>query len=262
MWNERTEMGKVVLVPMVQSVERAFAILKALSVAPAGVSELADLVSLPKSTVARLLSTLEAMGAVDRVDEGTDYQIGQGLVELTGARDASATMVVAVRPYLAHLAEALGEAVGFGVPEGYTIHFLVQVESPQPVQVRDYSGLAVPMHIGPSGYCVMAQWPLEEVQRYLSRPLEAYTAKTVVDPERILARLDETRELGYAWVDEEFAEGLSSVAAPVFDAGGFVIGAINVHGPTYRFPGVLGLEKVGQMVKEAAERFSLRNAGG
>jgi DNA-binding IclR family transcriptional regulator len=247
---------------MVQSVERAFVILKALSVAPAGVSELADLVSLPKSTVARLLSTLESLGAVDRVEDSTDYQIGQGLVELTGSRDASATMVVAVRPYLAHLAEALGEAVGFSVPEGYTMHFLVQVESPQPVQVRDYSGLAVPMHIGPSGFCVMAQWPLEEVQRYLSRPLEAYTARTLVDPEKVLARLEQVRQLGYMWVDEEFAEGLSSVAAPVFDRDGHVIGAINVHGPTYRFPANYGLEKVGQLVKEAAERFSLRNAAG
>jgi DNA-binding IclR family transcriptional regulator len=245
--------------PSVQSVERAFAILKALSVAPAGVSELADMVSLPKSTVARLLSTLEAIGAVDRVEEGTDYQIGQGLVELTGARDASATMVVAVRPYLAHLADALGEAVGFSVPEGYNMHFLVQVESPQPVQVRDYSGLAFPMHIGPAGMCVMAQWPLEEVQRYLSRPLEAYTAKTVVDPERILARLEQTRELGYAWVDEEFAEGLTSVASPVFDGSGHVIGAINAHGPTYRFPSAIGLEKVGQMVRETAERITVRN---
>jgi IclR family transcriptional regulator, acetate operon repressor len=245
--------------PLVQSVERAFAILKALSVAPAGVSELADMVSLPKSTVARLLSTLEATGAVDRVDDGTDYQIGQGLVELTGARDASATMVVAVRPYLAHLADALGEAVGFSVPEGYNMHFLVQVESPQPVQVRDYSGLAFPMHIGPSGMCVMAQWPLEEVQRYLARPLEAYTAKTVIDPERILARLEQTRQLGYAWVDEEFAEGLSSVASAVFDSSGHVIGAINAHGPTYRFPSAVGLEKVGQMVRETAERFTVRN---
>jgi DNA-binding IclR family transcriptional regulator len=250
------------MVPMVQSVERAFAILRALSVAPAGVSELAELVSLPKSTVARLLGTLETTGAVDRVEDGTDYQIGQGLVELTGARDASATMVVAVRPYIAHLADALGEAVAFSVPEGYTMHFLVQVESPQPVQVRDYSGLAVPMHIGPSGLCVMSCWPLEEVQRYLSRPLEAYTANTVIDPQKILSRLEEARSLGYMWVDEEFAEGLSSVAAPVFDGKGHVIGAVNVHGPTYRFPQNLGLEKVGRMVKETAERFSFRNAGG
>lgn len=244
---------------MVQSVERAFSLLRALSVAPAGVSELAQLVALPKSTVARLLATLESAGAVDRVNGSSEYQIGQGLVNLTGSRDASATVVVAVRPYLVQLADALGEAVGFCVPEGYTMHFLVQVESPQPVQVRDYSGLAVPMHIGPAGLCAMAEWPLADVQRYLSRPLEAYTASTVVDPPKILERLEQARELGYMWVDEEFAEGLSSVASPVFDANGHMLGAINVHGPTYRFPGQLGLENVGRKVCEAAARVSHRS---
>lgn len=246
--------------PTVQSVERAMSLLRALSVAPAGVSELAGLVSLPKSTVARLLATLEATGAVDRVDDSTEYQIGQGLLALTGAQDASASMIAAVRPYLAQLADALGEAAGFTVPEGYTMHYLVQVESPQPVQVRDYSGLAVPMHIGPAGLCVMAQWPLDDVQRYLSRPLEAYTARTVVDPPKILARLQQVREVGYLSVDEEFAEGLSSVAAPVFDARHHVVGAINVHGPTYRFPRRPGLEEVGRRVCETAQRFSLRAA--
>lgn len=246
--------------PTVQSVERAFAILRALSVAPAGVSELAEVVSLPKSTVARLLSTLEMTGAVDRVDESTAYQIGDGLVALAGARDASAGLAMAVRPHLVQLAESLEEAAGFCVPEGYTMHFLIQVESPQPVQVRDYSGLAVPMHIGPAGLCVMARWPLDEVQRYLSRPLEAYTARTVVDPPKILERLEAARELGYVAVDEEFAEGLSSVAAPVFDGQGHVIGAINVHGPTYRFPTRLGLEAVGARVKETAHRFTELNS--
>ena len=245
---------------MVQSVERAFAILRALSVAPAGVSEIAELVGLPKSTVARLLATLEGVDAVDRVEEGSRYQIGDGLVELTGSTDASASMVVAVRPHLLQLAARSGEAAGFGVPQGYTMHYLVQVESPQPVQVRDYSGLAVPMHIGPSGLCVMAHWPLEDVQRYLSRPLEAYTSATVVDSTAILNRLAEIRRVGYAAVDEEFAEGLSSVAAPVFDSNGHVAGAIHVHGPTYRFPGKKGPADIGRIVADAAGRFSSRRA--
>ncbi len=248
--------------PTVQSVERAFALLRALSAAPAGVSELAEAVSLPKSTVARLLSTLEVTGAVDRVDDSTAYQIGEGLAALAGARDASAGLAMAVRPHLVQLADALGEAAGFCVPEGYTMLFLVQVESPQPVQVRDYSGLTVPMHVGPAGLCVMAQWPLDEIERYLSRPLEAYTAKTSVDPPEVLHRLEAARALGYLALDEEFAEGLSSVAAPVFDGEEHVIGAINVHGPTYRFPGRTGLEEVGARVKETADRFAELNTRG
>lgn len=247
--------------PGVQSVERAFSILRALAFAPAGVSEIADLVSLPKSTVARLLATLEQTGAVDRVDQSTHYRLGRDLIALTGSGNAATTMAIAIKPYLTQLAESLGEAAGFCVPEGYAMHFLVQVESPQPVQVRDYSGLAVPMHIGPAGLCVMAQWPLDDVQRYLARPLEAYTANTVVDPPAVLKRLEEVRRRGYAVVHEEFAEGLSSVAAPVRGEGDHIIGAINIHGPSFRFPGGVGVEKVGTLVRKTADRFSRRAAG-
>ena len=165
----------------VQSIDRAFQVLKALAVEPSGVTELASRVGLPKSTVARMLSSLEDQGAVTRGPDGTSYAIGIGLVELAGAIDATAALATAVRPHLVWLSDQLGEAAGFSIPTGYTIQYMVQVESPNPVQVRDYTGLIVPMHIGPSGLCVMAQWPAEEVDRYLSRPLEAYTTHTVVD---------------------------------------------------------------------------------
>lgn len=144
------------------------------------------------------------------------------------------------------------------MPVGYTVHYLVQVESPNPVQVRDYSGLMLPMHVGPSGLCIMSQWPAEEVRRYLMRPLEAFTARTMVDPEAIVARLARIRREGVAWVEEEFAEGISSVAAPVFDDEDHVLGAIHVHGPAYRFPPPGERRAIAEEVKEAADRFSRR----
>ena len=66
----------------VQSIDRAFQVLKALAVEPSGVTDLAMRVGLPKSTVARMLSSLEEQGAVTRGPDGTSYAIGIGLVEL------------------------------------------------------------------------------------------------------------------------------------------------------------------------------------
>ena len=128
---------------MVQSVERAFAVLAALAVAPAGITDLSSRVSLPKSTVARILSTLEELRAVERT-AGGGYRIGLGLIQLAGAADGASLLQAAVAPHLADLAESLGEAAGFSVPNGYEVHYLAQVESPNPVQVRDYSGLKLP----------------------------------------------------------------------------------------------------------------------
>jgi DNA-binding IclR family transcriptional regulator len=135
---------------------------------------------------------------------------------------------------------------------------MVQVESPNPVQVRDYTGLTVPMHVGPSGLCVMAQWPDEEVDRYLSRPLESYTSNTMVDPARIRDRLASIRDDGHCWVHEEFAEGINSVAAPVLVDGRGALGAIHVHGPAYRFPAEGSAGSIAQVVMDAAARFAAR----
>ena len=242
----------------VQSIDRAFQVLKALAVEPSGITDLAQKIGLPKSTVARMLSSLEEQGAVSRQADGTVYSIGVGLVELAGAIDGTAGLTTAVRPHLVWLSDQLGEAAGFSVPTGYTIQYTAQVESPNPVQVRDYTGLTVPMHIGPSGLCVMAHWPAEEIDRYLSRTLEAYTPKTVVDPAEIRDRLAEIREVGHFWIREEFAEGINSVAAPVLSDGGRALGAIHVHGPTYRFPTAGTDESIASMVEEAAARFSKR----
>jgi IclR family acetate operon transcriptional repressor len=243
----------------VQSIDRAFQLLRALAVEPAGITDLAARVSLPKSTVARMLASLEQQGAVTRVEDGRLYTIGMGIVELAGAIDASAALVTSVRPHLQALSTKLGEAAGFSVPTGYNIQYMVQVESPNPVQVRDYTGLTVPMHIGPSGLCVMAQWPPEELARYLRRPLEAYTTHTVHDPALIRKRLEEIREAGHCWIYEEFAEGINSVAAPVFASGHRTLGAIHVHGPAYRFPGPGAAEEIAATVMEAARRFSTRS---
>ena len=125
---------------MVQSIDRAFAVLSALAIAPAGVTDLSARTELPKSTVARLLATLEGLHAVERADGGR-YRIGLGLLHLAGAVDASAGLASAVIPHLRGLAHDLGEAAGFSVPTGYSVHYLAQVESPNAVQVRDYTGL-------------------------------------------------------------------------------------------------------------------------
>jgi len=248
-------------VVIIQSLERAFAILRALAVKPARISELAGIVSLPKSTVARMLATLELVGAVVRDDTNQTYRIGEGLAQLAAPMDFTTSLVVSIKPHLAQLASSIGEAAGFSVPEGYAMHYLVQVDSARPIQVRDYSGTSAPMHVSPAGLCLMAQWPEAELTRYLSRPLERNTPASVTDPAAIRQRLVRIRLDGYAWIHEEFAEGLSSVAAPVTNGQRRLVGALTVHGPTYRFPPPGEADRIGTSVRLAASRFSATRLG-
>ena len=242
----------------VQSIDRVFQVLKALAVEPSGVTELASRGR--SAQVDRGPNAVEPRrpGRGDQRPGRHLHAIGIGLVELAGVIDATAALATVVRPHLVWLSDQLGEAAGFSIPTGYTIQYMVQVESPNPVQVRDYTGLMVPMHIGP-GLCVMAQWPAEEVDRYLSRPLEAYTTHTVVDASGIRTGLEAIRGSGHCWIHEEFAEGINSVAAPVLADGERALGAIHVHGPAYRFPAEGRADSIASLVMDAVARFSSRS---
>ena len=220
---------------MVQSIERAFAILDAVAAQPAGVTVIAKRVQLPKSTVARLLAALEQRGAVERLD-GARFRIGPGVAALAAGASAERSIAAAVRPELTNLVRVVSESAGLAFPDGYEVRYVDQVESDNAIQVRDWTGTRAPLHAAPSGLVLLAHWPPDAIDAYVAHGLERLTSNTVVEPSRLTTRLEHIRGEGVAWGLEEFAEGINSVAAPVRDVDGKPIAAIHCHGPAYRFP--------------------------
>jgi len=239
----------------VQSVERAIHILQAIAAAPAGVSETARIVGLPKSTVARLLATLEAAEAVERSDDGQSYRVGPALRRLVSGSPTS-DIVALAQPHLVHLARSTGEAAGLSVRRGPDAHYLAQVDSDNAVQVRDWTGASLPMHLVSAGLVMMAHLDEGLLSPILEGELERTTPNSVVDPAAIRRRLDLARADGYAWVVDELVEGLSSVAAPVFGRDRSVVAALHVHGPSFRFPGSTEPALIAERVTKAANALS------
>ena len=241
----------------VQSIERAFAVLSALSSGPIGVTEVAERAALPKSTAARMLATLSHEGAVEQVPGETRYRLGPRIATLAEGIVPVRSLVATARPILEELAASTGETAGLSIPEGFVVHYVDQVGTSHQVQVRDWTGTRVPMHAVSSGLVFLAQLPETTLEAYLERELEAFTPRTLASPDALRERLAEVRADGYAWVHEEFAEGLSSVAAGVADSTGVISAAVHVHGPAYRFPA--GREReVGEIVLAGATRASER----
>ncbi|HEV7809466.1 MAG TPA: IclR family transcriptional regulator [Candidatus Limnocylindrales bacterium] len=222
----------------VQSIERAFAVLTALTDGPVGVTEVAERVELPKSTTARMLASLAREGAVEQVPGETRYRLGPRIETLATGLGTTRSLIAVGRPHLAELAAALGEAAGLSVPDGREVHYVDQVDAPNPnpVGIRDWTGSRVPLHAVSSGLVFLAHRPASTVDRYLAGSLPALTNRTITDPGAIRDRLRAVALAGYAWVHDEFAIGISSVAAGIPDANGEVIAAVHVHGPSYRFP--------------------------
>jgi DNA-binding IclR family transcriptional regulator len=245
-------------VSRVQSVERAFKVLSALADGPLGVTDVADQAGLPKSTAARMLASLVREGAVEQAAGGTTYRLGPRLLTLAAGVGSARSVVAVAHPFLAELAEAIGEAAGLSVPDGRAVHYIDQVDSPNPVQVRDWTGTRIPMHAVSSGLVVLATLTPAALDAYLREPLERFTDRTLSSPAAVRDRLAAVRRDGYAWVRDEFQVGISSVAAPVADASGEVVAAVHLHGPSYRFPPEGQHESIGQIVEATAGRIGAR----
>lgn len=242
----------------VQSVERAFAVLRCLAGGPAGVSEIAERVGLPKSTVSRLLSTLQSIEAVEQLNAGGEYRVAELMVEIASGASPGTDLVAVARPHLAELVGLLGEAAGLSVLEAGDVHYLDQVASDGIVQLRDWTGERIPAHVVSSGLVMLAHGRAEDVERFLARPLQRFTDRSVTEPAALRRRLRTVAAEGTAWVYEEYSEELNSVAAPVRNAAGRVVAAVHVHGPAYRFPADGRAADITAAVVAAAERVSTR----
>ena len=245
----------------VQSIERAFAVLGVLMDGPIGVTEVALRVGLPKSTAARLLASLEREGAVELVPGDTRYRLGPRMAALAaGLRDRRGLVAIA-HPALVTLAGEIGEAAGLSVADGVMVHSVDQVDSPNPVQVRDWTGTRIPLHAVSSGHVFLAHLPAPAIARFLAQPLERFTPRTLTDAGALLERLRDVRREGHAWVRDEYADGITSVAAPVAGRDGEVVAAVHVHGPSYRFPAAGQEASIATAVRRSAAQVGARLRG-
>lgn len=249
----------------VQSVRRAFAVLRALGSGPLGVSDVAAASHIPKSTAARLLAALAAEGAVEQVPGERRYRLAPDLLAIAAGLEETWDIVSIARPTLVALTTELGEAAGVSIRDGWTVQYVDQVEPPNPndVQVRDWTGTRIPLHAVSSGQVFLAQLPAPMLSRYLAEPLEAFTNHTLTDAASLLERLRDIRRDGHAWVIDEYSVGTSSVAAPIADARAEIVAAVHVHGPSYRFPAPGEEARIAAAVRTAAARIGARlRAGG
>src|SRR5688572_1305067 len=130
--------------PEVRSVTRAFEVLKAVAARPLGVTEIASRTQLPKSTVARLLATLEAGGAVAQEPDAR-YGLGPAIADLTLGASGGRDLRELARPFIEELASSVREAAGLSIADGANVRYVDQVSPPSEVQVRDWTGTTAPM---------------------------------------------------------------------------------------------------------------------
>jgi DNA-binding IclR family transcriptional regulator len=243
----------------VQSLDRGLTILGVLSDGSPelGVTELALRLGVHKSTVFRLLSTLQRHGLVEQNSETEKYRLGYGLVRLSGAVVAEMDVVRAARPLLSQLAKEAGETVNLAIQQGDEIVQIEQMTPPRQLVSVNWVGKQVPLHCTSNGKVLLAFMDSGERERILGRPLQRFTARTIVDSRLLERQLSRVREEGYAFTLEELEIGLNAVAAPVRGAGGDVVAVVSLSGPSYRVTSQR-LPELGELTRQTADAVSRR----
>jgi DNA-binding IclR family transcriptional regulator len=243
----------------IQSVQRAAAILRCFTKAEAelGVTSLSKQLGLHKSTVSRLLSTLEQEGFVEKNPETDKYRLGLALVTLAGIVLEQIDLREVAASYLSTLAERTQETVNIVVLSGRDCMNIDGAASPQPIQYVGRIGRRTPCYCTAAGKVLLAHLSPEEQRRTLPETLPRFTEKTIVDYDNLVQDLQKIREQGYAITHEEHQKDLSAVAAPIYDHTERIIAAVVVSGPTYRIgPGEI--ETLVEPVQEVAREISAR----
>jgi DNA-binding IclR family transcriptional regulator len=228
--------GRVEEVAVTRAVDRAVRMLLALASGTPrlGVSEIAELVDVPKPTVYTMLRTLERLGLVVQEVEGGKYALGPAVLQLGNAYLDGSELRARSASWADRLARQTGEAVWVGVLSGQRVVVVHHALRPDDlVQILEV-GAAVPWHACALGRAVAAWLPDEEQKALLAAALPRLTGHTVTDAEQLRQVLVATRERGYAIEDQEATLGDAGLAAPVFDWSGRVVGALGIVGPVER----------------------------
>jgi len=241
------------------SVEKAISLLKLLGdgTPETGVSELARRLNVHKSTVSRLLATLERQGLVERNPDTEKFRLGFELVRLAGQVARHGELVELARPALDALSSATGETINLALPDGDQVINIFQISSRHLVKDTNWSGRRTPYHCTANGKALLAALPEPEALRRLPARLERFTPNTILNRDDLMAQVRQARALGYATAIEELEVGLVAVSAAVRDAAGIPLAAIAVSGPAYR----IAAERVAELggyVQSAAAEISLR----
>jgi DNA-binding IclR family transcriptional regulator len=221
--------------------------------------ELADLLrasGLPRPTALRLIDVLLEQGLLQRADRA--YALGPRLA-VWGQRYLDALDVRAQAADLMRaLADETRETCYLGVRDGRRVLYVAKADSPQAVRPAAELGTRNPLHSTGIGKALLAFAPQDEAVAYAQGgPLDTKTPNTIVDPERLLAEMQRTRERGYAIDDVENEDGVRCVAAPVRDHAGHVVAAMSVSAPAYRFA-LEDLPRIAPGVQAAALELSTR----
>jgi IclR family pca regulon transcriptional regulator len=213
----------------VQSLERGLAVIKAFSAEEPELtlSDIARRTGMTRAAARRFVLTLVDLDYVGMVERR--FHLRPTVLELGYTYLSLMSIPQMATPHLTRLSEQLKETTSLAVLDGDEIVYVARVGGRRVWSSGLTVGTRLPAYLTSHGRVHLAALPDDELDAYLARVrFEPRTARTTTDPQQLRERLLEVRKQGFALVDQELEEGVTSLAVPVRDRSGTVVASVNV----------------------------------
>lgn len=238
--------------------QKLFAVLESLSQQPkAGVSldEITSLSGLPKTTVHRLLYSMNKLDYVEQDPVSNLYSLSGKFFELGTNALPYQRLTVIAKPLMQRLLLTFGESVNLAVPQPGSLMYILVLESPKAHRVAATVGEQSHLHSTSVGKCIAAYLSSEERQQHLMRyGMPAMTPATITSQELFERELARVRKEGVATDNEENLPGIVCVGGPIFSSAPKPVAALSVSGPKSRMTS--NLPAIKEALREATRTIS------
>ena len=217
----------------IRAVERALDVLLCFtSQAPElTMSQISERIGINKSTVHRLLSTLEGKRFVERDPSTGLYRPGLRLLQMASLAMEQNSLRRLAAPFLQDLCERYRENVNLALLDGADVVYVDVIVGSQRVKLAAVPGQRLPAFCTASGKAILAFLSDDHVRRVLERGMPGYTRTTITSMEKFFEDIRQVRERGFAISEQEFEDGINAIAVPICDQ---PIASISIAGPAYR----------------------------
>jgi DNA-binding IclR family transcriptional regulator len=227
-----------------------------------GPPELARRLGIPRTTVFRLLQTLESLGFLERAERAErNYRLGIAVLRLGFEYLSSLELTDFGVPVLERLRDQTGCTSHIAIRDGRDVVFIVKAQSYDMVfsSVKVNVGTRLPAHATIHGHALMGDLSLEQLRElYEDQPLPQFTSRTPTTVEQLYERIREDVERGYAISESSFEHGISVITAPVRNDTGHIVAVVTVTIPRAEI-GEQKLEsELIDKVRSAATELSMR----
>ncbi len=200
-----------------------------------GVSELAELSGMLRSSVYNILSTFETCGIVEKNRQTNRYRLGFKIMALSNVLSQSDVFAEVIRPFMETLSDQTNETAFFATPYSGKIIYREAVFPHQSISVRSIRGVIAPMYCTSLGKAILSCMEPEQTEKVITEGLKPFTPYTIVDADRFRSEIEQVRQMGYSVDNMEHEYGIKCVGVPIHNGEGIAVGALSLSGPSLRF---------------------------